>query len=91
MVNEESSLLTHSPPAGTDGGGDESSNEANEVPLAEEPSTAKLILVLGSIWLGCFLAALGVYSHELALCPLTKSICRYHRDRHSQRANIELI
>ena len=29
-----------------------------DIPIAEEPTTANLLLVLGSIWLGCFLAAL---------------------------------
>lgn len=31
-----------------------------DVPIAEEPSTAKLLVVLSSVWLGCFLAALGM-------------------------------
>ncbi len=35
-------------------GGDEP-----QVTIAEEPSNKKLFLVLGSIWVGCFLAALG--------------------------------
>ena len=34
-------------------------NEQSEASLAEEPGTAKLIIVLGSIWIGVFLAALG--------------------------------
>lgn len=33
-------------------------NDANGAPVAQEPSTRELVLVLGSIWLGVFLAAL---------------------------------
>ena len=39
---------------------EEQDNDENEVPIAEEASIAKLLLVLGSIWIGCFLAALGL-------------------------------
>lgn len=34
--------------------------QESEVPLAEEPTTKELLLVLGSIWIGVFLAALGM-------------------------------
>jgi hypothetical protein len=38
----------------------EIANDANEnTPLPQEPSTKELIWILGSIWLGVFLAALG--------------------------------
>lgn len=52
--------------------GDHTPNEPlpsgdSEVPLAEEPSSKELILVLGSIWVGVFLAALGM------TCPTTGS------------------
>lgn len=30
-----------------------------ESPIAEEPSSGKLLLILGSIWVGVFLSALG--------------------------------
>lgn len=36
------------------------SDEEPQVPLATEPTTKELILVLGSIWVGVFLAALGM-------------------------------
>ena len=32
----------------------------SEIPLAQEPSTKELVLILGSIWVGVFLAALGM-------------------------------
>jgi len=35
--------------------------EGSDVPLAKEPSAKELVLILGSIWLGVFLAALGMY------------------------------
>jgi hypothetical protein len=61
-ANEESPLLGRPPSAdqgeASTGEGNVRDDEAG-VPLAEEPSTAKLILVLGSIWLGVFLASLG--------------------------------
>ncbi len=34
-------------------------NEQSEATLVEQPGTAKLIIILGSIWIGVFLAALG--------------------------------
>ena len=37
---------------------DDAEETDDEVPIAEEPNTAKLLLVMSSIWLGCFLAAL---------------------------------
>lgn len=33
----------------------------DQEPVAEEPSTRELIVILGSIWVGVFLAALGKY------------------------------
>lgn len=32
----------------------------DDVPLAEEPSTSELLLVMSSIWVGTFLASLGM-------------------------------
>lgn len=67
--DEESPLLSNGKTQASDNGaiehGAESSDEGGDhgetdVPIAEEPSTAKLVLVLSSIWLGCFLAALGM-------------------------------
>lgn len=36
-------------------------NGASEVVLAEEPSTRKLAVIMGAIWLGVFFAALGMF------------------------------
>ena len=48
------------------GTGNAGQNEnPNGVPLAEEPSTKKLITTMGSIWVGSFLAALGRQSVHL--------------------------
>ena len=35
-------------------------SEESPVPLVKDPTTKELILVLGSIWVGVFLAALGM-------------------------------
>lgn len=43
--------------------GEEDRDGEDEVPIVEELSTAKLVLVLGSIWIGSFLAALGIPQH----------------------------
>lgn len=53
---QDSGTIEH----GADRSEDGSSDGETDVPIAEEPSTAKLVLVLSSIWLGCFLAALGI-------------------------------
>lgn len=53
LLHEETRQQAPSGTAGT---------QESEVPLAEEPSTKELILVLSSIWLGIFLAALGMTS-----------------------------
>ncbi len=34
---------------------------ASEIALAEEPSTKKLVAIMGAIWTGVFFAALGTY------------------------------
>ena len=65
-ADEQSPLLSNGKTQAQDNGtiergADRSEDDDGEtdVPIAEEPSTAKLVLVLSSIWLGCFLAALG--------------------------------
>lgn len=65
--DEQSPLLSNCQSQAQDNGtiehGADRSEDADseaDVPIAEEPSTAKLVLVLSSIWLGCFLAALGM-------------------------------
>ena len=35
-----------------------------DIPLAEEPTTTQLVLILGSIWVGVFLGALGNPHHS---------------------------
>jgi len=46
-----------------DGGAAEAQNggavASEETPVVKEPTTKELVLILGSIWLGVFLAALG--------------------------------
>jgi hypothetical protein len=49
-VSEQTPLLRDAP--------DGNANE--DAPLPQEPSTKELIWILGSIWLGVFLAALGM-------------------------------
>jgi MFS family permease len=40
-------------------GGQDGAQQADDVPLAEEPSTKKLLAIMGAMWLGSFFAALG--------------------------------
>lgn len=37
----------------------------NAVPIADQPSTKKLVVILGSIWVGVFLGALGLYLYAV--------------------------
>lgn len=79
-VTEQTPLLRedtqqHAPP-GT------AATQDSEFPLAQEPSTRELILILGSIWVGVFLAALGMIA-GLTFCGLSAllipvMICRYY-------------
>lgn len=46
---------------------EEDESGEDDVPIAAELSTAKLVLVLSSIWIGSFLAALGLYSRTCSL------------------------
>ncbi|KAL8950184.1 MAG: hypothetical protein Q9222_003762 [Ikaeria aurantiellina] len=45
----------------------------DETPIAEEPTTGKLLIVLGSIWLGCFLAALDSTIIATLSAPISTS------------------
>lgn len=54
-------------------GRDGSSPQENDVPLAEEPSTSKLLLVMGSIWFGTFLAALDSTIVATLSAPISTS------------------
>jgi len=43
--------------------------EAGYVPVAEEMSTRRLVVTMGSMWLGTFFAALGMlYMHDWKRC-----------------------
>ena len=44
-------------------GGQHSAQQADDVPLAEEPSTKKLLAIMSAMWLGSFFAALGKSSN----------------------------
>lgn len=45
----------------------------DDAPIAEEPSTARLVLILSSIWLGCFLAALDQTIIATLSAPISAS------------------
>ncbi len=51
----------------------DAADDDDEVPIAEEPSTAKLLLVMSSIWLGCFLAALDSTIIATLSAPISAS------------------
>lgn len=59
------------------------SAQDDEVVLAEEPSTNKLMLTMGSIWVGVFFAALGTPCLTLLSAWLISP--RYHHHRHIDR------
>jgi MFS family permease len=52
---------------------DDESSEDDETPLAEEPSTARLCLILGSIWVGVFLGALDSTIVATLSAPISDS------------------
>lgn len=60
-VSEETPLLHDADPAHAD-------ETSGREPLTEERSTKELILILGTIWLGVFLAALGMLVDSLCDC-----------------------
>lgn len=55
----------------TDNAGD--SRGENDAPLAEEPSTGKLLIVMSSIWFGTFLAALDATIIATLSAPISAS------------------
>lgn len=55
-ANEQQPLLQD--PAEADHGTIQ--RQSDGTPLAEEPTTARLTVVLGTVWVGVFLAALGM-------------------------------
>jgi len=48
------------PVSSQDGQAAEQDASQSDTPLAEEPSTLKLAIILGSVWIGVFLNALGM-------------------------------
>lgn len=42
--------------------GEEAQEEPSDIPLAEQPSNAKLFVTLGTLYFGVFFAALGMYN-----------------------------
>lgn len=64
--NASAAATEHSPllEGGTNGNSEQppSNGDVDSIPLAEEPSTAKLVLTLASVWVGVFLAALGRFA-----------------------------
>ena len=77
---EDSPLLSNGkdvPDNGTIERGDSAiatdADDDDEMPIAEEPSTAKLLLVMSSIWLGCFLAALDSTIIATLSAPISAS------------------
>ncbi|KAL9000701.1 MAG: hypothetical protein Q9169_000737 [Polycauliona sp. 2 TL-2023] len=47
--------------------------QADDTPIADEPTTGRLLVVLGSIWLGCFLAALDSTIIATLTVPISSS------------------
>jgi len=60
-ATERSPLLTEVEPIPESNGSESQprAEESYDTPLVEEPSTKRLVLTLGSIWVGVFLSALG--------------------------------
>ncbi|KAL8786630.1 MAG: hypothetical protein Q9213_002659 [Squamulea squamosa] len=48
-------------------------SQDDETPLADEPTTGKLLLIMGSIWIGCFLAALDSTIIATLSAPISAS------------------
>lgn len=60
LLKDQPSQVAHGPIEPAEGTVEDASHGQNGgVPLAEEPSTAKLVVILGSTYFGIFLAALG--------------------------------
>ena len=74
-VNEQSPLLGKHQSGGSEEEAEERGTVAqpgnpdgeDATPLADEPSTRKLVLVLSSLWLGVFFAAAGSFAFCTAL------------------------
>ena len=72
-VTEESPLLGNSKDDSTVESGQRAANADDNVPIADEPSTGRLLLVMSSIWLGCFLAALDSTIIATLSAPISAS------------------
>lgn len=82
-ASEQTPLLRDSP-----------NGDANEnTPLPQEPSTKELIWILGSIWLGVFLAALGAHSNSFRRNKITNFSFhnRYNDRRHALRPHLLVL
>lgn len=83
-ATEQTPLLGEANPA---------TDRAEEAPLAEEASFKELIVILGSIWLGVFLAALGMLACHNLNCGLitNQSCCRFNNRRDIIRTNLVIL
>ncbi|KAL8693851.1 MAG: hypothetical protein Q9218_001407 [Villophora microphyllina] len=76
-LSEDSPLL--SKPRSTTSNGtleaasDRDAYDEEDTPLADEPTTRQLLLIMGSIWLGCFLAALDSTIIATLSAPISTS------------------
>lgn len=50
-------------------GGEYGEDGEADVPIAEEPTTWKLITIIGAVWIGSFFAALGTLEITLRMRP----------------------
>ncbi|EOD52517.1 putative mfs multidrug protein [Neofusicoccum parvum UCRNP2] len=75
--NASAAATEHSPllEGGTNGNSEQppSNGDVDSIPLAEEPSTAKLVLTLASVWVGVFLAALDSTIIATLSAPISDS------------------
>lgn len=66
VATERSRLLDHQPGSADeivreDGNPNhDDTQDEDDVPLAKEPSTRELLVLMGAIWMGVFFAALGI-------------------------------
>ncbi|OKL56336.1 hypothetical protein UA08_08369 [Talaromyces atroroseus] len=76
FTGQTSDGLTRLPPVATEDTPllqDEQSEDTDGTPIAKEPTTLELVLVLGSIWLGVFLAALDATVIATLSAPISSS------------------
>ena len=74
LVNSNAKINPNDGPCQEESTGDAGDGRAeDEIPLAEEPSTGKIVLVMGSIWFGTFLAALDSTIVATLSAPISAS------------------